>query len=151
VKINLARYSNTYFLIGTLELLLRERVISTLSRYSKEKNYAEWSSVLPTKELRKSALKEIQFGFYRQVLSQKYFTELWVPATHLMFSGLANPRTLKSCQMVENRMHYASQTRNRVCHFTFDNFHNVEHEEANLRWLIRALGEKSVAIVETNA
>ena len=140
MKTNLARYSKTYFLIGTLELLLRERVVSTLSRYSKEKNYAEWSSALPTKELRKSALKEIQFGFYRQVLSQKYFTELWVPATHLVFTGLPNPSTSKSCQMVENRMHYAAQTRNRVCHFTFDNIHNVEHEQANLRWLIDALG-----------
>ena len=140
MKTNLARYSKTYFLIGTLELLLRERVVSTLSRYSKEKNYAEWSSALPTKELRKSALKEIQFGFYRQVLPQKFFTELWVPATHLMFSGLAKPRTLKSCQMVENRMHYAAQTRNRVCHFVFENIHNVEHEEANLKWLINALG-----------
>jgi hypothetical protein len=141
VKINLARYSNTYFLIGTLELLLRERVISTLSLYSKEKNYAEWSSVLPTKELRKSALKEIQFGFYRQVLSQKYFTELWVPAMHVIFSELPNPSTLKSCQMVENRMHYAAQTRNRVCHFAFDNIHNAQHEEENLRWLLSALGE----------
>ena len=140
MKINLARYSNTYFLIGTLELLLRERVVSTLSLYSEEKNYAEWSSALPTKEPRKSALKEIQFGFYRQVLSQKYFTELWVPATHLVFTGLPNPSTLKSCQMVENRMHYAAQTRNRVCHFTFDNIHNAEHEEANLKWLINALG-----------
>ncbi len=143
MKTNLARYSKTYFLIGTLELLLRERVVSTLSRYSKEKNYAEWSWALPTKELRKSALKEIQFGFYRQVLSQKFFTELWVPATHLVFTGLPNPSTLKSCQMVENRMHYASQTRNRVCHFTFDNIHNAEHEEANLRWLLSALGENS--------
>jgi hypothetical protein len=140
VKTNLARYSKTYFLIGTLELLLRERVVSTLSRYSKEKNYAEWSLALPTKELQKSALKEIQFGFYRQVLSQKYFTELWVPATHLVFAGLPNPSSLKNCQMVENRMHYAAQTRNRVCHFTFDNIHNVEHEQANLRWLIDALG-----------
>ena len=143
MKTNLIRYSNTYLLIGTLELLLRERFVPTLSTYSKEKKYAEWPSVLPTKELRRSTLKEIQFGFYRQVLSQKYFTELWVPATHLMFSGLPNAGSLKSCQMVENRMHYATQTRNRVCHFTFDNFHNVEHEEANLRWLIAALGENS--------
>ena len=140
VKINLTRYSNTYLLIGTLEIILRERVINTLSTYSKQKNYSEWFSILPTKELQSSALKEIQFGFYRQVLSQKYFTELWLPATHLAFSGMPNAITVKSCQIVENRMHYASQTRNRVCHFTFDNIHNVEHEEANLKWLINALG-----------
>ena len=151
MKTNLIRYSNTYLLIGELELLLRERVVTTLSAHSKEKKYAEWSSVLPTKELRRSTLKEIQFGFYRQVLSQKYFTELWVPATHLMFYGLPNASTLKSCQMVENRMHYATQTRNRVCHFIFDNIHNFEHEEANLRWLISALGEKTVEIVEPSA
>ena len=130
-------------LIGALELILRERVITTLSTHSIEKNNTEWFSILPTKELKSSALKEIQFGFYRQVLSQKYFTELWLPATHLAFPGLPDAITLRSCQIIENRMHYASQTRNRVCHFTFDNIHNVEHEEANLRWLIRALGDKS--------
>ena len=140
MKTNLIRYSNTYLLIGTLEITLRERMINTLSTYSREKNYAEWFSILPTKELRSSALKEIQFGFYRQVLSQKYFTELWVPATHSLFSGLPNARTLKICQIVENRMHYAVQTRNRVCHYIFDNIHNAEHEEANLKWLINALG-----------
>ena len=139
---NLTRYSSTYSLIGNLELILRARVISTLSTYSAEKGYTEWFSILPTKELRDSTLKEIQFGFYRQVLSQKYFTELWVPATHLIFSGLPNASSLIGCQMVENRMHYATQTRNRVCHFIFDNIHNVDHEEANLIWLIKALGEK---------
>ena len=142
MKSNLIRYSGTYLLIGTLELILRERVISTLSKYSAEKGYKEWFSILPTKELRDSTLKEIQFGFYRQVLSQKYFTELWVPATHLIFSGLPNASSLIGCQMVENRMHYATQTRNRVCHFIFDNIHNVEHEETNLKWLINVLSEK---------
>jgi len=44
--------------------------------------------------------------------------------------------------MVENRMHYATQIRNRVCHFIVDNIHNVEHEEANLKWLIKALGKE---------
>ena len=142
MKSNLIRYSSTYLLIGALELILRERVISTLSTYSAVKGYTQWFSILPTKELRESTLKEIQFGFYRQVLSQKYFTELWVPATHLMFSGLPSASSLKSCQMVENPMHYATQTRNRGCHFIFDNIHNVEHEEANLKWLIKALGKE---------
>ena len=151
VESNIIRYANTFFLVGFLELILRERLVITLSSFSAEKGYAEWHQVLPTNELRNSAAKELSFGFYRQVLSQNYFTELWLPATHLLFKGLPNALTLKSCQTVENRMHYATQTRNRVCHFIFDNIHNVEHEEANLRWLISALGEKTVAIVEPSA
>ncbi len=141
MKTNLKRYTNTYLLIGELELILRERILATLSEYSKTKYDAEWFSILPSKELKKSAQRELQFGFYREVLSQKYFTELWVPATHLIFLNLPNANTLNSCQMIDNRMHYATGTRNRVCHFTFDNIHNVEHEEANLKWLINALGE----------
>ena len=42
-------------------------------------------------------------------------------------------------------------TRNRVCHFNFGKSRNVKHEETNLRWLISALGEKTVEIVEPSA
>jgi hypothetical protein len=102
----ITRYSQTYILIGQLELILRARLIETLSQYSLEKGYTEWHEVLDS---------------------------------------------FKTYQKIDNRMYYAAGTRNRVCHFNFANSRNVKHEEANLRWLIRALGEKSVAIVEPSA
>ena len=138
---SIERYSDTFKLIGKLELALRDQLITTLSSYALEKGYSQWQNVLPKSIVTRSVEKEIKLGFARQILSQKYYTDLWVPATHLIFSGLPSASSLKSCQMVENRMHYATQTRNRVCHFIFDNIHNVEHEEANLKWLIKALGE----------
>jgi len=141
VQSSIERYSDTFKLIGKLELALRDQLITTLSSYALEKGYSQWQNVLPKSIVTRSVEKEIKLGFARQILSQKYYTDLWVPATHLIFSGLPSASSLKSCQMVENRMHYATQTRNRVCHFIFDNIHNVEHEEANLKWLIKALGE----------
>ena len=138
---SIERYSDTFKLIGKLELALRDQLVTTLSSYALEKGYSQWQNVLPKSIVTRSVEKEIKLGFARQILSQKYYTDLWVPATHLIFSGLPSASSLKSCQMVENRMHYATQTRNRVCHFIFDNIHNVEHEEANLKWLIKALGE----------
>ena len=135
------RYAETFKLIGEIELALREQVIITLSSLALEKGYSTWQSVLPPPIVKRSASHEIKLGFVRQLLSQKYFTELWVPATHSIFAGLPNASSFKSCQTVGNRLHYANQTRNRVCHFIFDNIHNVEHEEANLRWLIKALGK----------
>jgi len=143
VQSKLERYAETYKLIGKLELTLRDQLIVTLSAIALEKGYPQWQSVLPKSIFTRSVGKEIKLGFARQVLSQKYYTDLWVPTTHFIFSGLPSASSLKSCQTVENRMHYATQTRNRVCHFIFDNIHNVEHEEANLRWLIKALGETS--------
>ena len=139
---SIERYSDTFKLIGKLELALRDQLVTTLSSYALEKCYPQWQNVLPKSIVARSVGKEIKLGFARQILSQKYYTDLWVPATHLMFSGLPHAGSLKSCQMVENRMHYATQTRNRVCHFIFDNIHNVEHEEANLKWLIKVLGEE---------
>jgi len=142
VQSSIERYSDTFKLIGKLELALRDQLITTLSSYALEKGYSQWQNVLPKSIITRSVEKEIKLGFARQILSQKYYTDLWVPATHLIFSGLPSASSLKSCQMVENRMHYATQTRNRVCHFIFDNIHNVEHEEANLKWLIKVLGEE---------
>ena len=142
MQLSIERYADTFKLIGTLELVLRDQLITTLSSYALEKGYPQWQNVLPKSIVTRSVGTEIKLGFARQVLSQKYYTDLWVPTTHLIFSGLPNASSLKGCQMVENRMHYATQTRNRVCHFIFDNIHNVDHEEANLKWLIKALGEK---------
>ena len=45
----LIRYSQTYILIGQLELILRTRLIETLSKFSEEKGYAEWHQVLDAK------------------------------------------------------------------------------------------------------
>jgi hypothetical protein len=50
------------------------------------------------------------------------------------------PESFKTYQKIDNRMRYATGTRNRVCHFNFANARNVKHEEANLKWLINALG-----------
>ncbi|CAN2171757.1 hypothetical protein MCEGKSH29_00072 [Candidatus Nanopelagicaceae bacterium] len=45
----LARYSQTYILVGRLELILRSRLIETLSGFATEKGYAEWHQVLDAK------------------------------------------------------------------------------------------------------
>ena len=42
----ITRYSQTYILVGELELILRVRLIETLSKYSLEKGYTEWHQVL---------------------------------------------------------------------------------------------------------
>ena len=119
----MTRYSQTYILIGQLELILRARLIETLSRYSLEKGYTEWHEVLDAKSAHDPSKPYVSFGVWRDVLSQRNFTKLWLPCTRYAFIDLA----------------------------FFANARNVKHEEANLRWLIRALGEKTVAIVEPSA
>jgi hypothetical protein len=79
----ITRYSQTYILVGELELILRIRLIETLSKYSLEKGYTEWHQVLDTKTTFDPNKPSANFGFWR----------------------------------------------------------DVKHEEANLRWLIRALGK----------
>jgi len=137
----ITRYSQTYILIGQLELILRSRLIETLSKYSLEKGYAEWYQVLNIKTTIDPNKPSASFGFWREVLSQRNFTKLWLPCTRHAFLDLSFPESFKTYQKIDNRMHYAVGTRNRVCHFNFANVRNVQHEEANLRWLIRALGE----------
>ena len=137
----IARYSQTYILVGQLELKLRARLIETLSRYSLEKGYAEWHQVLDQKTVFEPGKPSASFSLWRDVLSQRNFTKLWLPCTRFAFLDLPFAESFKTYQKVDNRMHYAVGTRNRICHFNFANYRNVKHEEANLIWLIKALGE----------
>jgi hypothetical protein len=137
----LARYSQTYILVGRLELTLRARLIETLSRYSLEKGYAEWYQVLDVKTTIDPTNPNLGFGLWRDILSQRNFTKLWLPCTRYAFLDLPFTESFKTYQKIDNRMHYAVGTRNRVCHFNFANYRNIKHEEANLRWLLCALGE----------
>ena len=139
----ITRYSQTYVLVGQLELILRARLIETLSRFSLEKGYTEWHQVLDAKTKFDSNNSNAGFGLWRDVLSQRNFTRLWLPCTRYAFIDLPLAESFKTYQKIDNRMHYATGTRNRVCHFNFANSRNVKHEEANLRWLINALGETS--------
>ena len=136
----ITRYSQTYILIGQLELILRTRLIETLSKFSEEKGYAEWHQVLDAKTEFEPAKPYASFGLWRDVLSQRNFTKLWLPCTRYAFLDLPFAESFQTYQKIDNRMHYATGTRNRVCHFNFANARNVKHEEANLKWLIKALG-----------
>ena len=138
----LARYSQTYILVGRLELRLRSRLIEALSNFAAEKGYTEWHQVLDTKTLIDPTNPNIGFSLWRNVLSQRNFTKLWLPCTRHAFLDLPYPESFNTYQKIDNRMHYATGTRNRVCHFNFANHRNIKHEEANLRWLIKALGEE---------
>jgi hypothetical protein len=137
----ITRYSQTYILVGELELILRARLIVALSRYSLEKGYAEWYQVLDQKTAFEPDKPSASFSLWRDVLSQRNFTKLWLPCTRFAFLDLPFAESFKTYQKVDNRMHYAVGTRNRICHFNFANYRNVKHEEANLIWLIKALGE----------
>ena len=136
----ITRYSQTYILIGQLELILRTRLIETLSKFSEEKGYAEWHQVLDAKTEFEPSKPYASFGLWRDVLSQRNFTKLWLPCTRYAFLDLPFAESFQTYQKIDNRMHYATGTRNRVCHFNFANARNVKHEEANLKWLIKALG-----------
>ena len=142
MEIFLARYSQTYILLGQLELALRSRLTEALSKYSAEKGYTEWYQVLDVKTTIDPTHPKLGFGLWRDVLSQRNFTKLWLPCTRFVFLDLPFAESFKTYQKIDNRMHYASGVRNRVCHFNFANFRNIKHEEANLIWLIKALGEK---------
>ena len=138
----ITRYSQTYILLGELELILRSRLTETLSRYSLEKGYIEWHQVLDEKTAFEPNKPSASFGLWRDVLSQRNFTKLWLPCTRFAFLDLPYAESFRTYQKIDNRMHYAVGTRNRVCHFNFANLRNVKHEETNLRWLIKALGKE---------
>jgi hypothetical protein len=82
----ISRYSQTYFLLGKLELTLRRRLIETLSAYSLSKGYAEWHGVLDSKTAIDPRKPNVSLGsggmFCHSETSQNFGCP--VPGTHFL-------------------------------------------------------------------
>ncbi|ROR72988.1 hypothetical protein EDD31_1353 [Bogoriella caseilytica] len=60
-------------------------------------------------------IAELSLGFWRFLVEQRYFTSLWVPATHASFPG--GPADLRARQRaVKNRLQQLTFVRNRAAH-----------------------------------
>jgi hypothetical protein len=152
----LKRYAEIYFLVGKLEILLRIKVVTTLSEFAEINGYVEWHQLIPNTPQNRESIAAakiasrgldfesfLPFSFWRHLFRREYFAGLWVPVLHLAFLGIPHAANKASFKIVCRNMKRANNIRNRVAHFNLVNAGDHEEEVATLTWLINGMGGPS--------
>ena len=154
--IQLKNYGLLYYLVGVVEITLRRKMIITLSSFAIERNRGEWFSVIPDDQqfnnflLRAIAHNKgkvegvelhLPFLFWRNLFSNRNYTDFWTPMAHLVFAGLVDPKSRKSYEEVQDHIFIIHGIRNRVAHYDFEGSQPFEEEKEDLLWFIEALGK----------
>lgn len=127
-------YSKLYILIGEVELILRERIPTTLSSNLRSKVHANWTSPLlfnlKCREAITVAMKRNQnrflgledalpLSFWVALFSKQNFDNLWIPYLSTSFPKLKNPHSRKSYNQIVVLMRELLKIRNQVAHFNY--------------------------------
>ena len=148
-------YATLYFILGLIEIELRQRIVIAMSSLSAEKGYGEWVYVIPATKRNIQSMRvafkknsfqidgieeHLTFSFWRHLFDGKNYTSLWIPALHQIFTGLDNPLQKRSYAQVGNHMTKANRIRNRVAHYEIKKSSDYEKEKSILLWLIQKMG-----------
>jgi len=153
---NLSDYGTLYYLVGVVEVTLRERMIMTLRNLASQRNRGEWFAVLPEEKQFKDFLARaitqnngkldgleiyLPFLFWRNLFSNRHYTTLWIPIAHIVFAGLEDQSSRESFLKVQEHIVIIHKIRNRVAHYDFEGSGEFVYEKEILFWFIQALGK----------
>ena len=155
-----AKLSYSYYLIGKLEIYLRTQIPITLSDYSIRKGYHEWYGAISLNSYGEITLKKacqnkdglwrnqldvakyLPFGFWRHLLSNRHYGELWLSELHHLFPYLRNPKSLSSFRTVNKHLDSALRLRNNVAHYNFESLRNMEYSQEKIQIILEMTGTK---------
>lgn len=136
---------------GMVEVIVRNALDARMVEWSTALGQTSWFDVAPldwrgrddiTKarwratgrgrdpELHGKVLAELSFGFWRYLVSQRYYASLWVPALHRAFPGGSQDIRVRRAH-VESHLANLTFVRNRAAH----------HEPIHRRKLLNDLGK----------
>ena len=153
-----SEFARAYNLIGRLELHLRYQIPITLSSYAEERGHREWHEVVPLNEYAQNSLNRankavlmakqekstastfLPFSFWRYLLSNRNYGDLWLPNLHVIFPGLENPKTRSAFRQVDLHMNSALRLRHNVAHYNLNCLGTIAFSQKKVEWLLDSLG-----------
>lgn len=148
----LENYSELYLLLGVIELELRQRIPTTVSRNN---NYIKWFEnfefdTYPNHQL-SNALKrangnpvgiesKLPFGFWFRLFRIKNFEMIWKGRISEVFPQLPKPDSRKTYQSLSKRLNRILKLRNKVAHYELTKLKCQSQDIQDLIFLIKALG-----------
>lgn len=148
----LETFSEVYLLLGVIELELRLRVPSTLSRDDSSINWFDYfefdtyPNFLLSNALKKNRgnpediESKLPFGFWVRVFRIKNFEKIWKEKLIYIFPYLPKPYSQKSYRSLSRRLLRIHKLRNKIAHYELIKLRSQSQEIQDLIFLIRVLG-----------
>jgi hypothetical protein len=148
----LETFSEIYLLLGVIEIELRLRVPSTLSRSDSSVDWFEYfefdtyPNFLLSNALRKNKGNsegiefKLPFGFWVRVFRIKNFEKVWKEKLIDVFPNLPKPYSPKTYRSLSKRFLRVHKLRNKIAHYELIKLRSQSQEIQDLIFLIKVLG-----------
>jgi hypothetical protein len=142
---------HAYSQIGILELRLRSKVPMALAEAKPKQEY--WFENLRLNEKGVEDLKRarqqkpispedlLSLSFWRYLLSNRHYGELWLPHLHKAFPKVESPKSHGTFKAIDQAMNSSLRLRNKIAHYNLDELRSIEHSVKKTEWLIQIMGE----------
>ena len=137
---------HAYFQIGILELRLRSRVPDALLQGDMpevpwfEKLNLNGKGLEDLERARASKPNSpedlLSLSFWRYLLSNRHYGELWLPHLHKAFPNLDFPKEFRTFKSIDQAMDTSLRLRNKIAHYNLDELGAIEHSVVKVEWLI---------------
>lgn len=140
---------HAYIQIGILELILRSRVPAvlidpdqpTIGWFEKlNLNEKGIEDLNRARELKPTSPEDLlSLSFWRYLLSNRHYGELWLPHLHKAFPKIDSPKAFKTFKLIDQAMDSSLRLRNKIAHYNLDELNAIEHSVKKVEWLISVL------------
>ena len=98
---------------------------------------------------RESPEDYLPLSFWRFLLSNKNYGQLWLPSLHAVFPGISLPKRIDSFKTVDKNMDTALRLRNNVAHFNLEAVKHMPFSQEKTKWLLINLGVNQQMFVQS--
>jgi len=142
---------HAYSQIGILELRLRSKVPMALAEA--KPNQESWFENLKLNEKGVEDLKRarqqkpnspedmLSLSFWRYLLSNRHYGDLWLPHLHKAFPKVDSPKSHRAFKAVDQAMNSSLRLRNKIAHYNLDELRAIEHSVKRAEWLIQVMDD----------
>ena len=148
---NRAAILHAYTQIGILELRLRSKVPEVLS--NRENTHGSWFENLNLNEIGAEDLRRarqlkpaspedmLSLSFWRYLLSNKHYGELWLPHLHKAFPNTKSPKSHQTFKNIDLAMNSSLRLRNKIAHYNLDELAAISYSVQKVEWLIQIMND----------
>ena len=149
---SLLSYSELYFLLGVIELTLRERIPATLSS---DDSGNSWIEVISRDAYRHHELNQalnrnatnipdsVPFGFWCRLFTAKNFTRIWGRNLEILFPQRSRNISFSEFKNICNMFKKLSNLRNRVAHYQIV---SIQRQAQDLALVRKVLTELQISV-----
>jgi hypothetical protein len=83
----------------------------------------------------------LSLSFWRYLLSNKHYGDLWLPHLHKAFPKVDSPKSHGAFKAIDQAMNSSLRLRNKIAHYNLDELVSIEYSMKKIEWLIQIMDD----------